>query len=383
MTAADDEEHSHGSWAFGAASMEPREQVFDFDSAYPASSPEAQDAYLAVGVDPLLLQLRSNGVTEWQASLHAPPPSAQILDPHPSNTSPARGASAPAEDSRKRLRDEVDDAADEPVGSLKKARQETREETSLWTTVKKFLQSPESLPEPAVSCPICYGEIAIRGLPSQAPCPWKLSGGWQKVGSALPCAHVVCQECIERHLGAQEEASREPTCPVCRLDLKHGYCGHAVAAKRLPLASSETADMVPLTLPELPEDRRALPEDCLPCLREAASRYLDVSLNHIVNLVQGTDDSTEKNVADNPLWAHVAGHLHSVVRNFTNDSKMRTPHWEFLGMSDQGLKVAFIDDACVATLAPDIRYSGQDTIIWEDDHQAYWLVPQTRASRSG
>lgn len=285
---------------------------------------------------------------------------------------------------RKRSRDETNEPNPERP-SEKRLKQEQREETNVWTTVKKFLQDPKSTPEPAVSCPICYGEIAINGLPRQSPCPYKLSEGWQKVGITLPCAHIICQDCTEKHLDAQDEMGREPTCPVCRFNLRHNCCEHTVASKRLPIASYETIDIIPLTLPELPAgERNLLPDNCLPCLRQGVLTYLDTGLEYIINEIHGTE---QQSYANDSQWQNVVGRMQGIVSNFVNQRKTG-PHWDFFAMSDYSLQVAFVDDETVANLAPEIRYAGGDVILDprpEDAQgamgQSYWFVPVARSSR--
>lgn len=334
----------------------------------------AQDS--AYPIDPLL-RVSSQNVLESQMSLSAQ--SFNLV----SGFLPA----ASYNNSRKRPHDQfkVGDVGTIDNNADKKIRQDTREDTSLWTTVKNYLKDPESSQEPAVSCCICYTEIAIRGLPSQSPCPWKLSDGWQKVGVTLPCAHILCQECIKNHLRSQHESAREPTCPVCRMSLKHGFCGHTVAARRIPVSTTETADIVPLTLPELPHGKKSLPDDCLPCLRRTVGRYIDTGLNCVIDLIQGEENLPERNIENDPAWATVVGHVQSVLRNFTDSQKIGA-HWEYMSPSDQDLRVAFVDDACVAGLAPGVRYAVEDTIVSlhsnDGIEQAYWYLPCPRFSHT-
>lgn len=262
------------------------------------------------------------------------------------------------------------------AGQLPCAR-ECREETNLWTTVKMFLENPQSVPEPEVSCPVCYIEIAIRGLPSQSPCPWKISGGSQRVGVALPCAHILCQECSQGHFDRLNYANLPPACPVCRFSVQHDVCRHVIVPKRLPIASYEDAAMVPLTVTELPEDDKVLPGQCLPCLQSTVVKQMRTGLDHIAQTVRPS-------VAADSQWNQVATHMHSVMEDFVHDQKMG-PHWEFMASSDASLHVAFIDDVqTVGVLPPEVRYTRGDKIVClpssgaGDDDQAYWLVPCAR-----
>lgn len=254
-----------------------------------------------------------------------------------------------------------------------------RQETNYWPTVKTYLQSPGSVPEPEVSCPICYVEIAIRGLPSQTPCPWKISEGSQKVGVVLPCAHILCQDCCESHIDRLDYQNLPLTCPICRFEMRHEGCGHMITAKRLPLATYEKADMVPLTLVEMPaEGKEGLPTQCLPCLRSTALQHLSWSLSHVMQFVRPTSANAHGE------WDCIADNIHSMVSRFVNNQKMG-PNWEFMASSDVSLKVAFVDDVdTIGELPPEIRYSAWDKIVVvpeNEDDQAYWLVPCARSSR--
>lgn len=255
---------------------------------------------------------------------------------------------------------------------------QSRQETNYWPTVKAFLQSPESVPEPEVSCPVCYGEIALRGLPSQTPCPWKVSQGSQKVGVVLPCAHILCQDCCESHIDRLDHQNLPLTCPICRFEMLHDGCGHMITAKRLPIATYEKADMVPLTLVEMPKGQSGLPAQCLPCLRATALQQLSWSLSHVMQFVRPTSGEAHRE------WDFIADNVHSMVSSFVDKQKMG-PHWEFMASSDVSLKVAFVDDVhTVGELLPAIRYSAWDQIVVvpeNEDDQAYWLVPCARSSR--
>lgn len=312
-------------------------------------------------------------------SFDSPPANLQVQ-----HSGPVVGsASRPGANPRKRSHDETDEddttsAGEEPVE--KKARLDMREETNLWTIVKQYLQDPDSenTAEPSVSCPICYCEIAIRGLPSQQPNPWKLADGRQKVGNTLPCAHIVCQDCIKQTLDAQKDSGFAPTCPICRLNLCHTICGHTVASKRLPLASLETVDMVPLTLPEC---QKGLPKDCLPCIWTMSTHMMGKNLNSIVNLVTGTMRDQEDNLQEVPDWSQVVDRIRCEIAAFIHDYMTNTPRWEVLDSSDEGLRVAFVDDEEVTHLDPTIRYSSEDHIlVSEDTKNSCWFVPISRAS---
>lgn len=254
----------------------------------------------------------------------------------------------------------------------------SRQETSFWPAVKAFLEKPETLPEPAVCRPICYGDIAVRGLPSQIPNPWKLSEGSQKVGVVLPCAHILCQDCCGARIDRLDSQNLPLACPVCRFQMIHDGCGHMITPKRLPIASYENADMVPLTLVEMPEGKDGLPAQCLPCLRTTALTHLSWSLSHVTQFVRPSSD------AAHGQWDLIAGSVKSMVTNFVDSQKMGS-HWEFMASSDVSLRVAFVDDIhTIGMLPPEIRYAAGDKIIVvpdNEDDQAFWLVPYARSKR--
>lgn len=310
----------------------------------------------------------------FKSTLESLDSSQEVQDPGPA-------VGRPRANPRKRSHDDADDddtanAGDEPAE--KKARLDTREETNLWTTVKQYLQDPasETAAEPSVSCPICYCEIAIRGLPSQQPDPRKLADGRQKVGNTLPCAHILCQDCIKQTLASQHDSHSPPTCPICRFNLRHTRCGHTVAAKRLPLASLETLDMVP---PTIPEHTEGLPRNCLPCIWTRAMPTLDKKLNLIVNLVTGEKRGPEENLEEVPGWSQTLDRIRCEMAAFIHDRMTNTPRWEVLDPTDDGLRVAFVDDESVMELDPTIRYSSQDSILTSEDAQdSCWYVPVPR-----
>lgn len=269
-------------------------------------------------------------------------------------------------------------------GPVYKSRRWTKEETNLWTTVKQFLQDPYSNTEPAVSCPICYTDIAIYGLRGQHPDPVEMANGTQKVGIVTICNHILCQDCFHKHIDSREEEFQAPACPVCRLELTHSFegCQHLICPKRLPIFPTDTVDMIPLTLPERPDGARLPPQACLQCIQNTAQQYLDISLNYVANLVQGADNNYEENVQIIPGWANVVGHIGSVIGNFTTAAKHRS--WTWAAPADVSLQIAFIDDPIVFSLDPEIRYSGRDALILLANsaqdymHSAYWLVPYCR-----
>lgn len=281
---------------------------------------------------------------------------------------------------RKRSHDAIDDAE----GSVRKQSRWMREETSLWTAVKQFLQDPSPTVEPAVSCPICYTVIAIQGLRSQHPDPIEIVNRTQRVGVTTICNHIICQDYFYKHIESRKERAQDPTCPVCRLKMMHSFdgCEHIIYPKRLPLFSKDTVDMIPLTLPERPEGARLVPQACLACLHSTARQYLDISLNYVANLVHGAANSHEDNLQDVPGWASVVSHINSVIGNFTDVAKACS--WTRAAPSDVRLQIAFVDDSSVTHLDPSIRYSGQDSLVslnevgQNDMYSAQWLVPYCR-----
>lgn len=249
------------------------------------------------------------------------------------------------------------------------------QETNFWPAVKAILEKPETKPEPEVSCPDCYGDIAIRGLPSQTPNPWELAEGSQKVGVVFPCAHSLCQDRCDAHIDRLGSQNLPLTCPVCRLQMHHEGCGHMITPKRLPIASYENADMVPLTLVEMPEGNDGLPAQCLPCLRTTALTHLSWSLSHVTRFVRPSCDDAHGQ------WDLIAGRVQVMVTSFVDNQKMG-PHWEYMASSDVSLGVVLVDDVdTIGVLPPEIRYSAGDKIIVVPDNEACWLAPCARSIR--
>ncbi|KAI9903404.1 hypothetical protein N3K66_002756 [Trichothecium roseum] len=74
----------------------------------------------------------------------------------------------------------------------------------------------------------------------------------------LPCGHAAGSLCLKTWFSSRPLAP--PTCPFCRLDLRHPSCGHPVRPRPL-LAGA--AHLLPRTLP----DGGRVPRFCPPCFR--------------------------------------------------------------------------------------------------------------------
>ncbi|KAK0711932.1 hypothetical protein B0H67DRAFT_647264 [Lasiosphaeris hirsuta] len=70
-----------------------------------------------------------------------------------------------------------------------------REMVSVWHPITAYLDSPSGTP-PLPTCPICYREIQVHGIPVSA----FHDLGPAVPGVVLPCAHIFCDECMNTHL---------------------------------------------------------------------------------------------------------------------------------------------------------------------------------------
>ena len=195
----------------------------------------------------------------------------------------------------------------------------------MWTDVKKYLQDPENTPVPQVSCPICMDPIAIRGVPGQEPCPYKIVKGEQKVGAVLFCSHIVCQMCIWKHIFAQIEWAEginniegPVNCPYCRYDLLYPECTSLMSLKRVPIATGEDESIVPLTRPELEAEGTPVPARCFACIRDG-SALQDPDVTELGEL---TIEEFWEQINSSPSWlSREASHLILDVA-FINDPRL-------------------------------------------------------------
>lgn len=267
--------------------------------------------------------------------------------------------------------------SDDEVQAYQPPQKKTRivEETNMWTTVKKYLQNAEDTPEPQVSCPICMVDIAIRGIPSQYPSPYKLINGDQAVGTVLPCAHIICQACIAKHI----QTSSHKTCPCCRADLRYSGCGHLTPSKRIPVATGENESMIPPTMPELVAAGSKFPEHCFTCQESGTRKYAEIGFNFIADLIY--DTSTGSAGVSDPAWHNVIDASIQVVLDHVVNISGR-PDWKSTGMSDNvPLQVAFINDSRLGAAAKKSEHDGQDVIEYvqeEGIRTALWSVPLWR-----
>ncbi|KKY31182.1 hypothetical protein UCDDA912_g08905 [Diaporthe ampelina] len=235
--------------------------------------------------------------------------------------------SLPTVQSRKRKHSDISGLNVDGPAKRTKSRHAEKEETNLWTTVKRYLEDPAAHgPQPSVSCVICTIPIAIRGIPILEPDPWKLADGSQKVGAVLPCAHIFCQECINAHMAAQDEL--DPTghksCPFCRGDLLFTGCLHTVPPQRLPIATSEDFSMAPLTMPELqPGFEHRFPEDCWECTAQASEEYINLSLRFVSEVLHGVGYLPGEGP---PEWDDLVGASQQLVREHQERQRL-VPSW--------------------------------------------------------
>lgn len=277
---------------------------------------------------------------------------------------------------RKRSRsDEESEADDEPPQKKRRV----KEGTNMWTAVKEYLENPESAAEPQVSCPVCMVEIAIRGVPGQSPCPYKLDQGEQVVGVVLACAHIICQDCIAKHLSAQAEISaRHQTCPCCRADLKFSKCRHLIPRKRIPIATYEVASKVPSTMPECAAAGQTFPEWCMKCSLSCTQEYIDVTYDSYIAEIMPAISGTGS-VANDPEWQRIVQASFEAVKKYFLGTRKESS-WGVMTTSDMLLEVAFVNDERLGDLAERSAH-GHGLIehaLHDGDVHAFWSVPQWR-----
>lgn len=276
--------------------------------------------------------------------------------------------------SRKRKHSEISGLnIDEPVTSRIRYSAE-EEETNLWTTVKSYLEDPAGRPQPSVSCPVCMYPIAIRGIPILEPCPWKLASGSQKFGVVLLCAHIICGECYNGYIRAQNalDPHGQRRCPLCRADLKFPGCMSIVPPQRLPVATDEDSSIVPLTLPELqPGFEYRFPQECRECVELSCEEYINVSLRFCSEMIHGVgyypgegsqewDDVVE--ASQERLWDYLA--RQRAMPSFRNGS-----------VPTGLLRVSFIGEPAHI---PSIAHTEIDSILYSQEGEAFWCVPVHR-----
>lgn len=275
--------------------------------------------------------------------------------------------------SRKRKFSEISSLNSQPV---KKRRYNPEEETNLWTTVKQYLKDPAGRPVPAVSCPICMQPIAIRGIPTLEPCPWKLADGSQKVGAVLPCAHIFCQECINSHISAQNELSLtgSKSCPSCRADLLFIGCLHTIPSQRLPVATSEDFSMVPLTIPELRPKEHLFPEDCWECVIHTCEEYVDVTLRFVSGNLYGI----EYRLGEGPSeWENFVEESQVRMWNYL-ESQRGLPNWRNGSVPAELLRVTFAEEGNILPIKL-TQGLNRDAILYTPAGEGVWYVPMFRS----
>lgn len=285
-------------------------------------------------------------------------------------SSPSATPSRPVQ-SRKRKHSQISELnAERPGKKIRYSAEE--EETNLWTTVKSYLENPAGRPQPMCSCPICMYPIAIRGVPILEPCPWNLAAGSQKVGVVLPCAHILCGECANAHIAAQDElAPGQKSCPICRASLLFG-CLHTIPPQRLPIATSEDASIVPLTIPEMQPGLERLPEDCFACTGEAAEEYVYVGLRFVSEVVHGVGYLPGEGPRE---WDNLVEASLQLMWDYLEDQRA-IPSWRNGSVPAGLLRVRFVEDAADLPQLSDHHHS--DTIEYSREGELLWCVPVHR-----
>lgn len=286
-----------------------------------------------------------------------------------------RGNSHVPVPSRKRKHSEISGLNND--GPVKKRRHDF-EETNLWTTVKCYLKDPAGNLVPSVSCPICSHPIAIRGVPGLEPDPWKLADGSQKVGVVLPCVHILCQECFNGHIAAQNELSPtgQKTCPCCRTDLLFIGCRHTIPPQRLPVATSEDFSMVPLTIPELCENTHLFPEDCWECTMHSCEEYIDVSMRFVSGNVHGREYRLGEGP---PAWEDLIEASQVLMWRYLNNLRAM-PNWRNGSVPAGLLGVAFAGEGSAPVhLLQGFEHPDLDAIVYDPTGAALWYFPVHRS----
>lgn len=262
-------------------------------------------------------------------------------------------------------------------GPVKRSRHSgEEEETTLWTTVKKYLENPGRRPQPSVSCPVCLGPIAIRGVPILEPCPWKLANGSQAVGAVLPCAHILCLECFNGHIAAQEEMVPDGLkfCPCCRFELLFPGCFHVIPAQRVPIATDEDASIVPLTMPELqPGLEHRFPEDCFDCTHRAVEEYVDISLRFVSEIIHGVAYLPSEGP---PEWDDAVESSLQQVWNYM-EYQRSIPSWRNGHVPAGLLQVSFAGEGVDLSQGSNASHNC-DSIVYSREGEAFWYVPVHR-----
>lgn len=272
---------------------------------------------------------------------------------------------------RKRKRSEISGLVkvDEPFKRTYQHSAE-EEETNLWTRVKSYLENPAGRPQPLVICPICICPIAIRGIPILEPCPWKLANRSQMVGVALPCAHIICQECFKGHSAAQEElVPGGKSCPICRADLIFRACKHDIPPQRLPIATYEKASIVPLTSPEIQPGGFPIPENCFDCAAARAEHDIEASMRFVSTTLNGADYLQAEGP---PGWDDVVGAVQMAVLGFIEE-QLDKPSWWNGDVPTRLLRVSFAGEA--ADLLQPFNNPRDDAIVYSREGEAFWYVP--------
>jgi hypothetical protein len=246
-------------------------------------------------------------------------------------------------------------------------------DTTMWTTVKRWLEDPAGMQEPSVECPVCQTPIAIRGVPGLEPDPWRLADGSQKVGVVLPCAHFLCKTCFNVHFATQKMFGRrgKSFCPCCRADLVFPECEHTIPPQRLPVATSEHFSMIPRTIPELAH-QKLFPRKCWSCTSEICEEYIKVATQYVLAEVHGI-------VLEGGIDLVPRAWSESLTFKYLSEQRAK-PNWRNGSVHNGELGLVFADHGDLPVqLLEKIKHLDDDAIVYDAIGRAFWYVPVNRS----
>ena len=150
-----------------------------------------------------------------------------------------------------------------------------RPDAALWTHIAAYLAAPSG-PPPVATCPICYRDLLIHGIP---PRHTTLSPEYTH-GVVLPCAHMFCGACIDEHLHnnlntalATHTTITVPFAPVTATLQQH------LSPTTQTLARTSAKPPIRHTTPAFP------PSLIPPALRTALTTAITAALTHTPGLL--------------------------------------------------------------------------------------------------
>lgn len=147
--------------------------------------------------------------------------------------------------------------------------------------IVEWLESDRTASEPVVQCPICYGEISVKGISPHNPVDASPSAtttttitpdtttttqGDEPVAIALCCSHILCSACAMRiYVSIGPNPDRKRKCVLCRRRTVGTRCGHMIMT---PVPSRSHAYGLEGGLERYPHGGQETPEWCPRCVIE-------------------------------------------------------------------------------------------------------------------